>query len=85
MKLSLKEICIECGVEEDVIKKFIHEEWIRPADADSFVFDNEDVTRIYFIRDLMDSFEVNDAAIPIILDLVDQLFLIRSKIRDYEN
>jgi len=82
MKLSLEEICIECGVEENLIKKFVHEEWILPADAESFVFDHEDVARIYFIRDLMDSFEVNDEAVPIILDLVDQIFTLRRSMKE---
>lgn len=77
-QLSLEELCEECGVSREIVQRFIEEGWILPLDAETFHFDEEDLARIYLIRDLQETFEVNDHAIPIILDLIDQLLSLQS-------
>ncbi len=77
-QLSLVELCRECDLGTELVMKFVQEGWILPADAESLFFDQEDLARVYLIRDLIHDFEVNDAAVPIILDLVDQLLSVQA-------
>jgi chaperone modulatory protein CbpM len=77
MKLKLQrkieEVCVDCELSQDLIIKFVQEEWIIPYDSENYFFDEEDVARIKLIIDLQNNFGVNDEAIAIILHLVDQL------------
>ncbi len=76
--LNLEELCRECDLGSEVVIKFVQLGWILPADASSVLFDQEDLARVYLIRDLIHDFEVNDEAVPIILDLVDQLLTLQA-------
>ena len=76
----LEEICQEFGLSDHLIMEFIKQEWINPANTDDLLFDEEDTARIMLICDLRDEFGVNDEAVPIILNLVDQLNLLRSRL-----
>lgn len=71
--LPLAEAAKSSGLQADVILSYISYQWISPADAEHQVFDDEDLARLRLIRNLRESFEVNEAAVPIILHLVDQL------------
>ena len=86
MKLTLrkriKEVSYICGISEDIIIHFIHEEWIYPNDEQLLVLDEEDIARINLINELKKDFGVNDEAIPIILHLIDQLNVLRKKLNE---
>lgn len=77
MRRRIDEVCHICGVSSEVIVYFIQEEWLIPFDREHSYFDDEDVARIKLILELKNSFGVNDEAIPIILHLIDQLYLYR--------
>jgi chaperone modulatory protein CbpM len=62
-----------CGVQPEVIVRFIKYEWIAPVDAENEMLDEEDVARARLILQLQREFGVNDEAVPIILHLIDQL------------
>lgn len=81
MIFHLQRICIEHGIPEDLIHKFVNEEWIIPLDKGSENFDEEDVSRILLIRDLLLDMDVNEEAVPIILNLLDQIHALQSVIR----
>lgn len=70
---KVEEASSYCGVPCDIILHFIHEEWISPSDRDTPALDEEDVARIELIWVLQHEFGVNDEAMPIILNLLDQL------------
>jgi len=72
-KYKIQEICQIIGVEDEIILKLVHKEWIQPASPQDNEFDEEDLTRIRLILDLMNNFDVNEEAVPIILHLVDQI------------
>lgn len=78
--LSLREICVECDLPETEIRRFIEEAWIRPADPESLFFDEEDLARLELIRELQRDLGVNDEAVPIILQLLDQIHLLRLRV-----
>jgi chaperone modulatory protein CbpM len=70
-KLKIEQASQEAGVEKTVILDFVRRQWIVLSSPDEL--DEEDLARIHLIIELQDDFGVNEAAIPIILHLVDQL------------
>lgn len=79
--LRIDEVCRYCNIEEDLIIRFVHEEWVYPKELDQMGFDEEDLARIHLIQELREDFGVNDEAVPIILHLIDQLNRIQLEIR----
>jgi chaperone modulatory protein CbpM len=69
--VSKTQICNLTGLDEHLLQLFIEREWIAPVEPSSF--DSEDVARVHLILELERDFGANEAAIPIILHLVDQL------------
>lgn len=76
--LNLNEAAKRCGVTSEIILTFIHEEWIVPVDQS---LDEEDIARIRLIRELQEEFGVNDESIPIILNLLDQLYRMHIEVK----
>ncbi len=76
----LLEVARNCGVDQNVIRQFIQEQWIVPYDKNQMQLDEEDVERIKLITELQD-LGVNDEAVPIILHLIDQLNLYHQGLR----
>lgn len=77
----MEEVCRFYHLEEDLIIRFVNEEWIYPKERDQLGFDEEDLARIHLIQELREDFGVNDEAVPIILHLIDQLNCLKLKIR----
>ena len=63
-----------CGIPSQEILFFIEQKWVIPAGGEELFFDNEDVARIHLIAELRKDFGVNDESMPIILNLLDQLY-----------
>ncbi len=80
IQIHIEEACEECKLSIEVIRKFILEEWIKPSDPEELLFDQEDLARIHLILELQDDFGVNDEAVPIILQLLDQLHSLRGTV-----
>ena len=78
---SLEIVCEECSIPRHFLLKLIVKDWIRPADPERHSFDNEDVARIKLIVELIEELEVGENAIPIILNLLDQVHVLRKVIR----
>jgi chaperone modulatory protein CbpM len=68
---------------EIFIYECIEREWIIPSNTEEKRLDQEDVARILLIKDLKEEFGVNDESIPIILHLVDQIHLLKSRLSQY--
>jgi chaperone modulatory protein CbpM len=84
LRRRIEEVCIMCGTSEEIVMRFIQEEWLIPIDREHITFDEEDVARIHLIIDLKNQFGVNDEAVPIILHLIDQLNAFRQFRKDLE-
>jgi chaperone modulatory protein CbpM len=65
------------------LERWISNEWVR-ADrhAGTYVFQAIDVARIRLIQELRDGMEVNEAALPVVLSLLDQLYDMRRRMRE---
>ena len=79
--LRIEEVCRCFNIEEDLIIRFVNEEWVYPKESEQLGFDEEDLARIHLIQELREEFGVNDEAVPIILHLVDQLNRIQFEMR----
>lgn len=77
---NLQQICVEFELPEERVYKFIQEEWVIPSDTEAVMFDHEDVARIGLIIELQEMLEVNDEAVPIILNLLDQIHSLRATV-----
>jgi len=79
MKLVISEAARRAGLEPAHIERFILFSWVRPADDDELLLDECDLARCRLIYELQHEFGVNDAAVPVILDLVDQLHRLQAE------
>lgn len=70
---ELRDAADQCGINPEVIKKFIASEWINPVDPKELKLDEEDIARAQLIWELKEDLGVNDEAVPIILHLIDEL------------
>lgn len=59
--------------------------WVRPAQSSAgHVFDETDLARLTLITELSDDLGVNDDALPLILNLLDEVSTLRRRIRELD-
>ncbi|RZA07086.1 MAG: hypothetical protein EOP11_08655 [Proteobacteria bacterium] len=81
-KLQLiEEAAVVCGIGPDQLVRFISYSWVLPAEDNPPRLDEEDLARARLIHELQAEFGVNDAAVPIILQLIDQLHRLHHEAR----
>jgi|TARA_R110002072_G_scaffold122455_15_gene257055 chaperone modulatory protein CbpM len=88
MMLTLSELVLRIrddGLEvtaED-IAHFVQQTWILPLEEEgNYFFDELDSARIKLIIELRDDMEVNDEALPIVLNLLDQVYGLRQVLEE---
>ena len=70
------------GLDAPMLEDWIAQDWVRPDRAAGRpVFDEADLARCRLILELREEMEVNDAAIPVVLTLLDQLHRTRRQLR----
>jgi chaperone modulatory protein CbpM len=79
MRLMLSEAARITGIATENIERFIAFAWIRPAEEDGPLLDEADLARCQLIHDLQEHFGVNNEAVPLILDLLDQLYTLQGE------
>lgn len=71
------------GLRRQDLEFWIFNEWVRPDEhAGRYVFGEIDVARVRLIQELRDRMEVNDASLPVVLSLLDQLYDMRRRMRE---
>lgn len=83
IRVTIEEASRLSGPSADEIIHYIEEEWIKPSERN--FFDDEDVTRIRLIHELIDELGVNEESVPIILHLIDQIHALHIRIRDFSS
>ena len=74
------------GLQRPDLERWISNEWVRPdGQSGHYEFCAIDVARARLIRDLRDEMEVNEAALPVVLALLDQLYDLRRRMREIGN
>ncbi len=81
--ITLAALCRELGrVQESELQRWITAEWVRPATRQPELrFGAIDVARVRLIVELRDEMEVGEAAMPVVLSLLDQLYETRRQMR----
>jgi chaperone modulatory protein CbpM len=81
--MRMHEFLLAARVEATVLETWVEAGWLVPRrDADAADFSEADLARAQLIRDLQHDMGVNEEAIPIILDLIDQVHGLRRMLRE---
>ena len=79
--METREFLMAARIRSEVLKAWIEAGWLLPErDRTDKAFSEIDVARVQLIRDLQ-AMGVNDEALPIILDLIDQVHGLRRTVR----
>ena len=65
------------------LERWISNDWVRPdGRAGDYAFGEIDVARVQLIQELRDRLEINEAALPVVVLLLDQLYDLRRRLRN---
>ena len=70
------------GVKEDELRRWIVERWVRPeSQGGGYVFHDVDVARVRLIVELRHELAIDEEAMPVVLQLLDQVYMLRRRLR----
>jgi len=70
------------GLDPDALMRWIANEWVRPEGrAGHYLFQEIDVARVHLIYELREEMEVDEAALPVVLSLLDQVYDLRRRVK----
>jgi len=80
---GIREVILEVeGISETDLRVWIEYGWIRPTLAEpDYHFSEVDIARVSLIADLRQRMGINDEAMPVLLDLMDQIYGLRRELR----
>src|SRR5919205_345074 len=79
---SLPEVVAELGLESEAeVLRWVEAECLRPEPGGGYRFRAIDVARLRLIRELDRDLAVDREAIPVVLDLLDQVYDLRRRVR----
>ena len=85
MSISFEQVLAEQRLSRSDLECWIRERWVLPLEQDGgFLFDEVDVARIRLIAELRNDLAVNDEAVPLILQLLDQVYELRRTLGELE-
>jgi chaperone modulatory protein CbpM len=80
--METREFTMQARINGDVLDKWVEAGWLIPNQIDRRRrYSEVDLARAHLIRDLLD-LGVNDEGIPIVLDLIDQIYGLRHMLRE---
>jgi chaperone modulatory protein CbpM len=69
-------------LQESELRRWIEERWVRPEDgAQGYVFHEVDVARVRLIYELRYDLAIDEEAMPVVLQLLDQVYGLRRRLR----
>jgi chaperone modulatory protein CbpM len=70
------------GLEAEELQRWIAERWVLPeTGAQGYVFAEVDVARVRLIHELRHELAIDEEAIPVVLQLLDQVYALRRRLR----
>jgi chaperone modulatory protein CbpM len=70
------------GLNEVELRHWIAERWVRPeSGAEGYVFAEVDVARVQLIHELRYELAIDEEAMPVVLQLLDQVYTLRRRLR----
>jgi chaperone modulatory protein CbpM len=83
MTMRTREFLLAAQLDAAVLETWVESKWLMPRrDEEAADFSETDLARARLIRDLQHDMGVNEEAIPIILDLIDQVHGLRRMLRE---
>jgi chaperone modulatory protein CbpM len=83
MTMRTREFLLAARLDATAVETWVEAGWLVPhRDEEAADFSDADVARARLIRDLQHDMGVNEEAIPIILDLIDQVHGLRTMLRE---
>ena len=83
---TLEQAVAEIGVDRAAVMSWIEQRWVLPETEDSvWQFDDIDLARLRLIAELTQELEIGDEAIPVVLNLLDQIYQLRDKLAAIEH
>jgi len=77
------EFLVQSRLDAQALEAWIDAGWLRPRGSQSGRdFSDMDLARARLIWDLRDELGVNDEAVPVVLDLLDQIYSLRRLARE---
>jgi chaperone modulatory protein CbpM len=81
--MEMQQLIERSHLDPGVVNAWIEAEWLQPAtDGTGLDFSEADFARALLIQELRMDFGVNDDGIAIVLHLLDQLYGLRSLLKD---
>lgn len=85
MTISFEQVVAEVEISQGDLRRWITERWVLPIEQDGgFQFDEVDLARVRLIAELRDDLAVNDEAVPVILQLLDQVYELRRRLSELQ-
>jgi chaperone modulatory protein CbpM len=82
---TLEQVVAEIGVDRAAVTSWIEQRWVLPETEGSvWQFDDVDLARLRLIAELTQELEIGDEAIPVVLNLLDQIYQLRDKLGSIE-
>ncbi len=70
------------GLDRRDLERWVANKWVLPdEEAGQYVFRDIDVARVHLIYELREDMDVDEAALPVVLHLLDRLYDLRRQIR----
>ncbi|HXQ50130.1 MAG TPA: chaperone modulator CbpM [Stellaceae bacterium] len=81
--IDIEAVCVMIGdLQAQEVERWIGESWVRPeSSGGGYVFHEIDVARVRLIVELRRDLEIDDAAMPVVLNLLDQLYALRRRMK----
>lgn len=82
---TFEEIVAEIQVAPAELNAWIEQEWVLPTrEGATHVFNEADIARVRLICELRRDMEVNDEAVPVVLQLLDQIYGLRETLAELQ-
>jgi chaperone modulatory protein CbpM len=70
------------GIEKQELERWIDERWVLPeSGSEGYVFHEIDVARVRLIVELKHDLAIGEEAMPVLLNLLDQLYALRRRLK----
>lgn len=77
--MTFDEVTITFRLDQGELTTWIEQQWVRPLrQGEGWHFDDGDIARLQLICELRREMAVNDEAVPLVLELLDQLYATRA-------
>lgn len=69
-------------LQAEELRRWIAERWVRPeSGVEGYVFHEVDIARVRLIRELRYELAIDEEAMPVVLQLLDQVYALRRRLR----